>query len=59
LADHTGFLDEAIAGLSAGEFGWEKLNGDNACDQRIEGAGHSAIGTNSDDFENFVSADFS
>src|SRR6202162_6682802 len=39
LADHTGFLHEAIAGLAAPEFAGEKLDGDDACDQRIESWG--------------------
>src|ERR1700687_290789 len=57
LADHTGFLHEAIASLAACKFGGEKLNSDNTRDQGIEGAGHSAVGAHANDFQNFVTAD--
>jgi hypothetical protein len=59
LANDARLLHKAIAGFAAGEFGREKLDGDNARDQRVEGAGHSAVRADADDLQNFVAADLS
>src|SRR5260370_41962057 len=57
LADEARFVSEALACFGGGQFLWEKLDGDEAADQRIVGARHAAMGAGADDFENFVASD--
>jgi hypothetical protein len=57
LPHYASLLQKTVASLAAGEFGGEKLDGNDARDQRVEGAGHAAIGADPDYFQDFVTAD--